>query len=117
MVALIMPAIAASPGCRDAGRRTPPSWISVWEVAKRVEQRQLVLDRALSDWLDAARARPGLELVELTRTILEESCRLPPPFHGDPADQMVVATARDRDAVIVTRDGGIRAYPHVRSAW
>jgi PIN domain nuclease of toxin-antitoxin system len=93
------------------------SMISIWEVAKRVEKRQLVLDRALSDWLDAAVARPGLELVELTRTILEESCRLPPPFHGDPADQMIVATARDRDAVIVTRDGGIRAYPHVRSAW
>ena len=93
------------------------SLISVWEVAKKVEKAQLVLDRPIDQWLELAVARPGLHLVELTRPILVESCRLPPPFHGDPADQLIVATARDRDAEIVTRDEKIRAYPHVRSLW
>jgi len=93
------------------------SLISVWEVAKKVEKGQLVLDRPLDDWLDLATMRPGLHLADLTRPILTESCRLPPPFHGDPADQIVVATARDRDATIVTRDGRIRSYAHVRSVW
>ena len=93
------------------------SLISVWEVAKKVEQGQLVLDRPLSDWLDSAVNRPGIQLVELSRTILVESCKLPQPFHGDPADQMIVATARDRDAVVVTRDRQIRTYAHVRSVW
>jgi PIN domain nuclease of toxin-antitoxin system len=93
------------------------SLISVWEVAKKVEKGQLVLDRPVDDWLDLAAARADLQLVDLTRPILVESCRLPQPFHGDPADQMIVATARDRHAVIVTKDERIRGYAHVRSAW
>jgi PIN domain nuclease of toxin-antitoxin system len=93
------------------------SLISVWEVAKRVAKGQLVLDRPVDDWLDLATARPGLHVIELTRNILVESCRLPPPFHGDPADQIIVATARDRDTVIVTKDERIRGYHHVRSVW
>jgi PIN domain nuclease of toxin-antitoxin system len=82
-----------------------------------VEKAQLVLDRPVDQWLDLAVARRGLHLVELTRPILVESCKLPPPFHGDPADQLIVATARDRDAAIVTKDERIRAYAHVRSVW
>jgi PIN domain nuclease of toxin-antitoxin system len=93
------------------------SMISIWEVAKKVEKRQLVLDRPVDDWIDAAAAQSGLQLVELTRPVLLESCRLPAPFHGDPADQIIVATARDREAVIVTKDDRIRDYDHVRSIW
>ena len=93
------------------------SLISVWEVAKKVEKGQLVLDRPIEDWLDLATSRPGLQLADLTRPILIESCRLPPGFHGDPADQIIVATARTRDATIVTKDAQIRGYGHVRSTW
>ncbi len=93
------------------------SLISVWEVAKKVEKAQILLDRPVEQWLELALAWPGLHLVELTRPILVESCRLPRPFHGDPADQIIIATARDRDAAIVTKDEKIRAYAHVRSAW
>ena len=93
------------------------SLISVWEVAKKVEKAQLVLDRPVDQWLELALAWPGLHLVELTRPILVESCKLPSPFHGDPADQLIVATARDRDAAIITKDERIRAYAHVRSVW
>jgi PIN domain nuclease of toxin-antitoxin system len=93
------------------------SLISIWEVAKKVGKGQLILDRPINDWLDLATARPGLHVAELTRPVLVESCRLPPPFHGDPADQIIVATARDRDATIVTKDRQIRDYAHVRSVW
>jgi PIN domain nuclease of toxin-antitoxin system len=93
------------------------SLISVWEVAKKVEKVHLLLDRPVDTWLDLATTRPGLRLAELTRPILTESCRLPAPFHGDPADQIIVATARDLDAAIVTKDVQIRSYGHVRSVW
>ena len=93
------------------------SLISIWEVAKKVEKGQLVLDRPLDDWLDAATDWSGLHLAELTRPILAESCRLPGPFHGDPADQIIVATARDRDVVLVTKDRQIHQYAHVRAHW
>lgn len=93
------------------------SLISVWEVAKKVEKKQLILDRPLDQWLDEAVTRPGLGVWELTRSILVQSCELPQPFHGDPADQLLVATARQRGAMLVTRDQRIRRYRHVQSLW
>ena len=53
--------------------------ISVREVAKKVEKRQLVLDRPVSRWLELAANQSGLSLWEMTRPILLESCALPPP--------------------------------------
>ena len=93
------------------------SLISIWEVAKKVEKGQLVLDRPLDDWLDLATHQPGLQVVELSRPILVESGRLRAPFHGDPADQIIVATARDRDASIITKDQRIQEYADVRTVW
>lgn len=93
------------------------SLISLWEIAKKVQKGQLVLDRPVDDWLDVAISATGLQLVELTRPILVESCRLPAEFHGDPADQIIVATARDRSGFVITKDRQIRSYEHVRSVW
>lgn len=100
----------------EAGRLSL-SMISIWEVAKKMEKRQLVLDRPMRDWLDQATTRPGLELVDLTPTILIDSCDLPQPFHGDPADQIIVATARYERATLVTRDRSLRRYAHVQTIW
>jgi len=93
------------------------SLISVWEVAKKVEKKQLILDRPLDQWLDEAVIPQGLGVWELTRPILVESCELPQPFHGDPADQILVATARHHGARLVTKDQRIRRYAHVQSVW
>ena len=60
---------------------------------------------------------PGLHLAELTRPILVDSCQLPQPFPGDPADQIIVATARLEQAILVTKDLSIRRYAHVRTVW
>jgi PIN domain nuclease of toxin-antitoxin system len=93
------------------------SAISVWEIAKKVEKGQMTLDRPLDDWLDAALTHEGLQILELTRPILVDSCRLPGPFHGDPADQIIVATARRSGASLVTADERLRAYTHLRTIW
>ncbi len=93
------------------------SLISVWEVAKKIQKGQLALDRPLDEWFDLATLRDGLRLAELTRPVLVESCRLPGTFHGDPADQMIVATARHLGTTLVTKDRTIRDYAHVRSVW
>ena len=93
------------------------SLISIWEIAKKVEKKQLVLDRPLDQWLDSATSVSGLHLFELTRPVLVEACRLPEGFHGDPADQMIVATARHHGAVLITKDDRIRKYGHVRTLW
>ena len=106
-------AIAAALARRDLW----VSLISVWELAKKVEKQQLVLDRPLEQWLDEAVTPEGLGIWELTRPILVQSCELPQPFHGDPADQILVATARRHGAVLVTKDRRLRRYPHVQSLW
>jgi PIN domain nuclease of toxin-antitoxin system len=93
------------------------SAISVWEVAKKVEKQQLKLDRPVRDWIERALALPGLTLAELTPPVLVESCCLPQPFHGDPADQIIVATARHLGATLVTRDRKLRDYEHVQTVW
>ena len=93
------------------------SMISVWEMAKKVEKGQLNVDRPLDDWLETALAAEGLQIADMTRPVLVDSCRLPQPFHDDPADQIIVATARSHNATLVTRDARLRDYRHVRSVW
>ncbi len=90
------------------------SAISCWEVAKLVEYYRLILPLPVNDWMKQALSYPGIKLLELTPEIAIESTRLPQPFHKDPADQIIVATARIHGVPLVTCDAIIRAYPHVQ---
>jgi PIN domain nuclease of toxin-antitoxin system len=89
------------------------SAISCWEVAKLVEVKRLMLDRPVENWIDAALKYPGIKLIELTPQIVVESTRLPGPFHRDPADQIIVATARILNCPLLTADERILQYPSV----
>jgi PIN domain nuclease of toxin-antitoxin system len=89
----------------------------VWEVAKKVEKQQLTLDRPVRDWVDLALRQRGLAVADLSPEVLIESCSLPQPFHGDPADQIIVATARHLQATLVTKDERLLEYAHVPSTW
>jgi PIN domain nuclease of toxin-antitoxin system len=91
--------------------------ISVWEVCKLVEKGRITLFQDLETWVSAALDAPGLRLAALDVPVFLKSTTLPPPFHHDPADQMIVATARLRDATIITRDRLIRDYPYVKTLW
>ncbi len=91
------------------------SVICCWEVAKLVALGRLVLPRPLDEWIDRALAYPGIRLLDLTPRIAIEANRLPGSFHRDPADQIIVATARVFDIPLVTSDQQILAYPHVRT--
>jgi PIN domain nuclease of toxin-antitoxin system len=89
------------------------SIISCWEVAKLVEYDRLTLPCPVAEWLDQALAYPGISLLELTPRIVVESTQLPKGFHKDPADQLIVATARILDCPLLTADAKILGYPHV----
>jgi len=91
------------------------SIISCWEVAKLVEYGRLKLPQDVAEWLGVAIAYPGLRLLDLTPAIVVESTRLPQPFHKDPADQIIVATARIHDCPLATADDKILNYSHVRT--
>ncbi len=90
------------------------SAISCWEVAKLVERGRLRLPLPTGDWLHAALSYPGVRLLDMTPDICAESCSLPGDFHADPADQIIVATARHHRVGLVTLDERIRRYPHVQ---
>lgn len=91
------------------------SAISCWEVAKLVERGRIELDVSVDEWLQLALGYPGVRLLELTPEIAIESTRLPGEFHRDPADQIIVATARIYNCLLVTVDDRIRNYPHVKT--
>ena len=90
------------------------SAISCWEVAKLVEVGRLTLPVALDDWFEEALSYPGIQLLALSPEIAIESTRLPGEFHRDPADQIIVATARIYDCALLTQDEKILNYAHVK---
>ena len=99
---------------RDDGDRLAVSVISCWEIAKLVELGRLHLPRRLDEWFPDALGPSGVELIPLTPSIAIDACNLPGEFHRDPADQIIVATARVHDMSLATADGKIRGYPYVR---
>lgn len=91
------------------------SIISCWEAAKLVERGRLKLPMPFEDWLAQALSYPGILLLDLSPRIVSESIALPGAFHRDPADQLIVATARTYRIPLLTADRLILAYPHVES--
>lgn len=90
------------------------SIISCWEVAKAVESGRLGLSKPVAEWLADALAYPGVQLLELTVSIVVESTQLA-GFHRDPGDQMIVATARVYQSALLTADQKILAYAGVNT--
>ena len=61
-------------------------------------------------WFARVLARPGIRLTPLTPEIAVDASFLPEPLHGDPADRLLIASARHLGAAIVTRDARIGDY-------
>lgn len=93
------------------------SSISAWEIAMLVEREKLVLSMDVASWLAAVAEIEAVRFVPVDAEIAVKSVELPGEFHKDPADRMIVATARKFSVSLVTKDEKIRDYPHVRTIW
>ncbi len=93
------------------------SAISGWEFCKLLEKERIGISCDPEEWMSEALRMPKLRLVPLTPAIAYRSTILPRPFHDDPADQIIVATAREENATIISKDQLIRDYPHARTLW
>jgi PIN domain nuclease of toxin-antitoxin system len=93
------------------------SAISPWEFSKLIEKKRIGISCDPEDWIKSALDMPKLRLVPLSPILAYRSTILPQPFHNDPADQIIAATARDENATILTKDERILAYKYVRSLW
>ena len=78
--------------------------ISLWEVATLHGLGRIRLALPLRDWLDKAVAPPLVQRCGISPAIAAEVTALPDSFHRDPADRILVATARVLGATLLTQD-------------
>jgi PIN domain nuclease of toxin-antitoxin system len=93
------------------------SAISPWEFCKLIEKGRLGISCDTEEWLGCALNMPKLRVIPLTTHIAYNSTVLPKPCHNDPADQIIVASAREEKAILLTKDEKIRSYKGVKSLW
>ena len=93
------------------------SAISPWEFSKLLEKKRIGISCDPEEWINQALEMPKLRLVPLSPAIAYRSTVLPQTFPGDPADQIIVATAREENATILTKDKNIQQYKYVRTLW
>ena len=86
------------------------SAISVWELSMLVAKNRVILSKPIHQWVKESLSQPGVHLSVISPEIAIESSFLPGKFHGDPADRMIVATARINDLILLTRDRQILKY-------
>ena len=88
--------------------------ICLWEVAMLVNLGRLDLGESLRSWLDAAADPRTVRVLPITPAIANEVARIPNEIHRDPADRLIIATARVHELQILTRDQAIRRSKLVR---
>jgi PIN domain nuclease of toxin-antitoxin system len=82
--------------------------ISLWEAQLLHSKQRLELPLPFSDWLTRATESRILTVLPLDRDVVVALDALPPNFPGDPADRLIVATARTHSIPLATRDRAIR---------
>lgn len=86
------------------------SAISVWELGMLVERKRIQLEIDCLDWAEEALTSSNIDLLPLTPRIAIQSTRLPDTIHGDPADRILIATAHEHNAILITHDQKILDY-------
>ena len=89
------------------------SAISVAEIACLQECGRITLQQHWRTWWDTLLQQTQWTCLPVTGEVMAEAYSLPPPIHRDPADLVLIATARLEKLTLVTTDGKILAYPHV----
>ena len=93
-----------------AESRLKVSMMSVWELGMLESKGRIRLQQDPMQWVRRALSQPGISLAPLTEEIAMQSTRLPGEFHGDPVDRILVATALNLKAALLTADQRILTY-------
>lgn len=86
------------------------SVMTAWEVGMLVSKNRMTSTRDPLRWFDNAVAQFGANIADVSPSILVASSFLPQPVHNDPMDRILIATARENDLTIITRDRAILKY-------
>ncbi len=91
--------------------------ITLWEVAMLCAKGRLRLDRPVGEWLDQAVEETAVEIVPISAAVATRSTALGAVFHGDPADQLIAATALVQGLALVTADERLRQFLGIETVW
>lgn len=91
--------------------------ISCWEVAMLSQSGQLKLRISVDDWVQAALARPKIQLLPFLPSAAVRAAGLGGSFPEDPADRFIVATALEMQMPLVTKDTRIEAWGGIETIW
>lgn len=84
--------------------------ISLWELSMLETRKRIILGMPILEWINESITQIPLQIAQLSPVIATESCNLPGKFHDDPADRLIVATARTGNLTLLTRDTRILSY-------
>jgi PIN domain nuclease of toxin-antitoxin system len=82
--------------------------LSIWEVGMLAEKQRIILEMDTADWVDQALSQ--IVIAPFSPSIALQSCCLPGEVHGDPVDRILIATAHEEHAVLVTADEKLLSY-------
>ncbi|MGV3548888.1 type II toxin-antitoxin system VapC family toxin [Rhizobium sp.] len=111
----------AADAVSNAGSRGISLYVSpatAWELGMLLARGRIAETRSAKQWYESFRAQAGIEEMAVSADIFIASCSLPQLAHKDPIDRILIATAREHDLTIITRDRAILAYGaagHVRT--
>ena len=91
------------------------SAISTLEIARLIHLGLVRLRHRFTEWKQFSLAELNAATLDLTKEIAWEAYNLPGRFHNDPADRVLVATARIANLTLITADDLILRYPHVKT--
>lgn len=91
--------------------------ISLWEIAALAEHGRVRFSRSTSEWLEAALSRPRVEVMPFTARIACSAAGFGDTIPGDPADRLILATALEHHAPLVTKDARLGEIDFVRTIW
>jgi PIN domain nuclease of toxin-antitoxin system len=100
---------------RIAGEKIGCSPVSLYEIAYAARRKRLNLLTTAEEFIAAVLAR--IELIQLTPRIAVCAGELPNPFHGDPMDRLIAATALANNLTLITADSKIRAANACKVLW
>jgi len=91
--------------------------ITCAEIACLSDRGRIVLDMHWKIWFDRYVAQNGWWAADINIAIIQDAFALPGNFHADPADRIIVATARYHDFCLATADKKMLDYPFVDTLW
>ena len=89
--------------------------ISLWEAQVLHAKQRLELPLPFAEWLARATDERMISVLPLSIEVVLALDALPASFHGDPADRLIVATARAHALPLATHDAAIRRSRTVKS--